>query len=446
MVIYALRLFCFIFVFGIRYDMKKLLLLFILSPFLIHSTRAQNPQVLVYGSDAIAFSAAVQAASSGVSTLWITDGEINIGDLTTSGVHKVTANDRLDAGLWATFLRQIANDPNLTDSALRRIKGRINGQLARNAMHRMVDSLSNLTLSTDIAISDIQRKGKKWRVQLNNHKKLKVYAIIDGSKTGILSSFLQEPKRLDPIDPISVSDLYANSSYRSNLVSFDLDQRIYTVPFVSMIQPLADNFYGIHALAWNALGKESVPLQMLTGQAIGAAAAYGAFFKTSSENINIRRLQGELLAFGGTLLPYQDIPHEAPHYIALQRIGATGLFKGNIHNKNGETRFYFDPDKTVSSEEIKPVMLELFTRSQIWFQDKKIEQLTLKDLLDLVKFTALKGDEVNKETERIWSSRFEFKEQYDPDLILNRRQTAVILDHFLHPFKVNIDRNGRFVY
>ena len=183
---------------------------------------------------------------------------------------------------------------------------------------------------------------------------------------------------------------------------------------------------------------------MLLGQAIGAAAAYGAFFKTSSENINIRRLQGELLAFNGELVPFLDVPQEDVHYLPIQRIGATGLLKG-ITVKDTPPFLKFDPDKSVSSEEIKPTFLALFTRSQIWFMKKDIQKLTLNDLLDLVKFTALRGNEINREIERGWTTRFHFEGAYDPDMNINRRQAAVIIDHYLHPFKVNVSKTGQFV-
>lgn len=420
-------------------------LLIVLLCFLHLVTQAQKPQLLVYGNDALAFSAAVQGASSGVSTLWISTGEIQIGQLNTLGIHQVKENKLLDAGIWATFLEEISGKSKLSDSALNQVKLHLNGQLVKNAVQRMADSLQNLTHLSNVQISDIQRKGQKWNVQFSNHRNVKLQAIVDASEEGELLKYLEDSvKTTDDKTIIPAGNAYNNTLYRTSLFTFDEQEKIYLAPFISNIQAVGDNFYSTYNLPGPV--KASVPAQMLAGQAIGAAAAYGAFYKTSSDNINIRRLQGELLAFGGALLPLQDISRNDPHYIALQRIAATGLFKGQLLSDSGAKKIGFFPDSLVTLEDIKPTLLDLYTRSQIWFQGKTVDTLSLSELMDLIKFTALKGDEIDRELERGWSRTFHFKGNYAPEMPVNRRQTAVIIDYFLDPFKVNINKEGQFLH
>src|SRR5690606_3013729 len=50
-----------------------------------------------------------------------------------------------------------------------------------------------------------------------------------------------------------------------------------------------------------------VPLWMHVGQAVGAAAAYTAFFKTTPDKLDVRSVQGELLQYGARLIPFVDV-------------------------------------------------------------------------------------------------------------------------------------------
>ena len=423
----------------------RIFLLLITGICLSYGVQAQKPQLLVYGNDALAFGAAVQAASSGVPTVWVTTGSIQIGNLNQPGIHQVKDNQHLDAGLWASFLEHIAGKSNLSDSALNRLKSHINGQLVQNAVQGMIDSLQNLHHLKQIDISNIQQNGKKWKVQFSNNTQVKVLAIVDGSSDGVLSKYLEKDVKATETKMLPLDEsLYKNKAYRTSLFPFDYKGKVYLSPFETTIQPIANNFFSRQVLHPEL--QASVPAQLLTGQVLGAASAYGAFFKTSSDAINIRRLQGELLAFGSTLIPFLDIPREDPHFMPIQRIAATGLFQGQVASDTIQKPLRFEPDKTVSTEDIKVTILALYTRSQIWFQGKNIETLSIAQLMDLIKFTALKGNEIDAELKREWSRNFHFRGTYDPENLVNRRQAAVILDHFLHPFKVNINKEGDFVY
>src|SRR5690606_10333652 len=87
------------------------------------------------------------------------------------------------------------------------------------------------------------------------------------------------------------------------------------------------------------------------GQAVGATAAYLAFFKTSADRVDIRKLQTELMTYQARILPYQDIMVDDAHFYAIQRFGLAGV----LANLNKETDFYFGKEERVSFEEVEPV-------------------------------------------------------------------------------------------
>src|SRR5690606_2207138 len=149
---------------------------------------------------------------------------------------------------------------------------------------------------------------------------------------------------------ISPDALYSSVLYRTAVV---IDTSVNISPLASFISSDVENL--VFADSGNG-GNGS----LAEGQAAGAAAAYCAFFGTTTKKINIRVVQGELMAYGMWLLPFEDIDLENPHFAAVQHIGATGILKGAL--KNG--KLYFMPENTVSSEEIRPEMKAYYMRDR----------------------------------------------------------------------------------
>ena len=171
------------------------------------------------------------------------------------------------------------------------------------------------------------------------------------------------------------------------------------------------------------------------------------FFKTTTDKIAVRTLQGELLAYGARLIPFQDVWYEDVHATHIQSIAAAGVLKGTRHQADGEEQYWFLPDSTVSVADIEPVIRQLNTRSQIWFMDNRaIQALTLQDLLGLIKYAVNRGNELDAEVERGWEKRFRFSGKYTPGNYITRRQAAVLLDIYLKLFAVRVDWNGNFQY
>lgn len=434
--------------------MINYLFVFLLSLCSINSfAQIKKSQVLIYGDSEVAWAAAVQSARSGVNTLWIRSQK-DIGMHFAEGQRvQVDANDKLDAGLWAEFLSKTRGKPIPNDSISTLAKQAINPQVAKNVFTGISDSLKNLITLFNIEVKSIKKSGKQWQITLSNNDKLKVNAVVDASDNGVLIKLIdqkEQSKHTSISNIINAGNMYSNTLYRTGLIVYELEKEPSEIPASLVLNTPAENIFVIKQYPW--LGKDvetdinSLPLLIQSGQAIGASAAYCAFFKTSTDKINIRTLQGELLAYHGQIIPFQDIELHDPHFSAIQRIGATGILRGETNQINTSVSFNFNPQKTISSKEIEPVLLNLYTRSQIWFSDKNIEKLTLSDLLSLIKFTALKGGELDADVRKGWEQRFHFDGEFDPNKDLTRRELAVLIDYYLKPFNVKVNEKGGFVY
>lgn len=439
--------------------MNKLLLILIGFIPLLGWAQNKKTQVLVYGNGPDAYAAAVQSALSGVQTLWLT-GTVAVGGELTEGsaARKITSNHHLDAGLWADFLKKLIKAPKATDSVFTVAKRHINPRIADNVLNGIIDTVKNLTVRRDVQVLTLKPSGKGWNVTLSNRQRINIAAVVDASLSSELygqAGGSRLPQGQIPVkNRFSVAgrnDLYHQNRLRTSVATGSLGGKTIVVPLDALIPEGGTNLFVTRNLAGMdsvfTATADDIPLLMAQAQAIGTAAAYCAFFKTTTDKIAVRTLQGELLAYGARLVPFQDVWYEDLHAAHIQSIAAAGVLKGIRHQADGEEQHWFLPDSTVSVAEIEPVIRQLNTRSQIWFMDNRaIEALTLQDLLGLIKYAVNRGNELDAEVERGWEKRFKFTGKYTPGNYITRRQAAVLLDTYLKPFAVRVDWNGNFQY
>src|SRR5690606_25618092 len=105
---------------------------------------------------------------------------------------------------------------------------------------------------------------------------------------------------------------YFTPLMRTGVIAADAgDGQLYSIPLGQLIQqssqggqdkPMGQNIFFtrntqiIRDLLTHS--PEDLPLLAHTGQAAGAAASYVAFYRASSEKIEVRPVQGELLQYG----------------------------------------------------------------------------------------------------------------------------------------------------
>lgn len=433
-----------------RYLLALLITVFTCEAF----AQIKKSKVVVIGDNETAWAAAVQSARSGVNTLWIREQQNTSGLVNKHNSFSVFGNKEFDSGLWAEFLAKTRNSTIVSDSISKASKQEINPQIAENTFSAISDSLHNLYQVFNTNIKSIRKSGKNWKIQLNNNDKYKVTSIIDATSKGHLVQMIRAKDLAevshDSVQLIDFKNIYTSNLYKTSVLLIELNEHSKRlIPLSTLAKTPAENFFVINELPWMEETKsqsidKNLPLFIKSGQAIGALAAYSAFFTTTTAHVNVRTLQGELFAYKERIIPFEDVAVEDKHAIEIQRIGATGLLKG-IYDKE-KNSFSFLPKEYVSSQEIKEVMLALYTRSQIWFKEKDIPEMTIKDLLDLIKFTALRGNELDTDVENGWEKRFYFDSDFDLTQKINRRQVAVLMDYYLKPFNVTVNKEGRFKY
>lgn len=83
------------------------------------------------------------------------------------------------------------------------------------------------------------------------------------------------------------------------------------------------------------------PVVMQLGQASGALAALAVIEDRSVKRIGVRQVQEELLESGCYIMPYLDLPKNDRHFKAVQRIGATGILRGEGRNVGWANQTWF---------------------------------------------------------------------------------------------------------
>lgn len=95
------------------------------------------------------------------------------------------------------------------------------------------------------------------------------------------------------------------------------------------------------------------PVVMEIGQAAGIAAALAVKRSdVSLKDVSVRNVQSGILELGGYLMPYLDIPVTDPRFAAVQRIGVTGIMRGEGHSVGWSNETWFRIDDPVRPDEI----------------------------------------------------------------------------------------------
>ncbi len=421
-----------------KFRLSVLLLLFL--PMLLSAQKKQKPLLLVNGGGMAGYSAALQAAYSNVPTVLLIESLDDLEELKQAR-QQISNKYQLDGGLWMSLLMDMALSKTSSDSLAKVVKSDFNSQLAKNALEKLEVKLPNLTIYTGEKLIKCVKGKRNWTVTLSNRVKVSVPVLIDGSAyAALIQEFSPEKRNLPQSDFIAVKDL-ALAQSRTVLAVGERNQEPVVATLETILASEKDKLFDLAALRQLDNNPNELPLRMAFGQAVGATAAYCAFFKAKAADIDLRKLQAELLAYKARLNPYVDIAYTDPHFGSIQKFFLTGFFMGD---KEGDA-LYFHPDAPVKFDDIKPVLNDVYTRSQLWFLDNyRNDDLTWKDLLSLIKFVSLKGDEVEQALRADWKTKRKFAGDFDLDAKITRRQLAVMADLYSASFAKAILPTGQF--
>ena len=176
------------------------------------------------------------------------------------------------------------------------------------------------------------------------------------------------------------------------------------------------------------------PVVMQLGQASGALAALAVTEGKTVRQIGVRQVQTELLEAGGYIMPYLDLQPEDRHFKALQRIGATGILRGEGRNVGWANETWFRAADPLKGEDIHlGELLPGFTMAP--------GEISIGEMMSLLRGV---GGAVPAGQEAQWWESLGLQD-YDPERTALRLEAAVVIDAVFNPFGVfRVNYDGYF--
>jgi len=185
------------------------------------------------------------------------------------------------------------------------------------------------------------------------------------------------------------------------------------------------------------------PCVMLTGQAAGTLAALCIKQQKNAAQVSVREVQKQLLNNKAYIMPYYDVKPSHPFFIAIQKIGATGILKGTGQSNAWANRTWFYPDSTIEAttflkdfKEYKPLIFE-----------SKNKWITVNDLFEIIASQQSLGNneavEMKARLQKSWMVAG--LKELDLNRNIKRFEAAVMIDKWIKPFDVGlVDHRGVF--
>jgi hypothetical protein len=401
-------------------------LLFIFSSIILFAQTTKTG-VLVIGNSSSGIAAAIQSARSGAKTMYLPQS------ITLSAPY-FEEDLAYIKSIKNYYLQKERRKTKSTDSLIA-LPIKLNE--VSDLMKSITDTVKNLTINTGNDIDGIKKDGKSWELTLKGGKKIKADVVLDASDNLTIAAMLKIDIKNTISSVTNKGNNFETKLYRSTVaLGNSTNGTLTTIPIGALIPKDIENFIIVPKYI-----NEVKLVNMSAGQAAGTIAAYCAFFKTSTKLINTRVVQGELLAFNAVLIPFADIDPKDAGFLAFQHLGLSGMIKPKLH----DGKIYFDTAGIVKTEDIKSSMREYYTRSQLWFADNTIDSLSIKDVIDFLKFNANRGDELNKEIQDAWQNSFKLNSNFDPERMINRKEFGILTDKYLQPFNIRIDPLGNLL-
>jgi hypothetical protein len=177
------------------------------------------------------------------------------------------------------------------------------------------------------------------------------------------------------------------------------------------------------------------PVVLGLGQAAGALAAVSVRNNIQPKEVDIREVQQELLNAQAYIMPFIDVKPEDPDFAAIQRIGATGILKGEGVPYKWANQTWFYPERPLSE-------YELISRLQDYYAVLQGRHASGSPLTIGFLAEAFKGIDPDINYNTI-ISQWPFKNKVPSrELKVSRRMAAVLMDIHLDPFSIPVNFDG----
>jgi len=216
----------------------------------------------------------------------------------------------------------------------------------------------------------------------------------------------------------------------------------YNIPIGSLIPKgsthliVAEKSIGVSNIVNGASRLQPVVLGI--GQAAGTLAGTAILNGQNLQEVKIRQVQQNLLDKKAYLMPFRDVPAEHPHFLSIQKIGATGIIEGFGVAFKWANQTWFYPHREISEFELVNGLRPLYSQyAQYW--DASGEPLTLGRFMEILK---LVRPELNEnDLMLIWKDQ-NLTGTPSVTIQLDRLTAAVLLDSILDPFSIPVDFDG----
>lgn len=175
------------------------------------------------------------------------------------------------------------------------------------------------------------------------------------------------------------------------------------------------------------------PVVMQIGQAAGALAALSCLEGKDVRSVGVRQVQEALLDDGCYIMPYLDLPVNDRHFKALQRIGATGVLRGEGRNVGWANQTWFRASDPLMTEDIHA---EGYYEGSLELPSGEV---SVGELIELLRGfgAAIPYGEVDG-----WWQKLGL-ENYDAERTATRKEAAVVVDAAVDLFGLfEVDYDG----
>ena len=192
-------------------------------------------------------------------------------------------------------------------------------------------------------------------------------------------------------------------------------------------------------------------IALLIGQAAGTLAALSVQQNLDAQAIPVRKVQLGLLNSNAYIMPYYDVSLSHNHFVAAQKIGATGILKGEGVPFSWANRTLFHPDSLVNRLALIKDLADFYM-----LPSTNKTHLTLLEAIDIIIEIAKKNNLQQKQSTWNFNNKKMLSDQiqnawkqwkfgsFKTDMALTRIQFAQLFDATINPFELQqIDHNGK---
>jgi hypothetical protein len=209
----------------------------------------------------------------------------------------------------------------------------------------------------------------------------------------------------------------------------------YNVPLGALIPKNTSNF----VVAEKSIAVSNIvagatrlqPVVLGVGQAAGALAAVSILENKALNAIDIRQVQLILLKANAYLMPYIDVKTTDPFFMAVQKIGATGILKGEGNPYKWANQTWFYPDHSISEYDLLQGLKSYYPVMSNY--QASGADLTIQEFAKML-------HEINPAL-----SEIAIQQKYavlSDNKVMKRKHIAILIDALLNPFELSIDWFG----